>query len=285
MLVKIEQIKKVLENNPACVCKYLQSYTVKGKTYNESDQLFIDDIYRFEQVGLETIEIKYDEIVYSMLSTLYPAEYRVPYASADFITIDRKLETLDRVSTLTKRKRYLICIGDIYSYDQHTGKRITVFKHNEVIDYKKWNQVKRLVDKNKRIYYRNSENGIIIFVNLQPHADSSYIERFKKNTDLVSAIVARKKDCKIEISPDFLPTEDVYTVNDPKDLLKFYQQSNARLIIIGETLNDEYRRALLQVREYDKFARMMVVPLIDLRNIDHFLLQVKMVYNADRWSE
>lgn len=285
MLVKIEQIKKILENNPGCVCKYLQSYIVKGKTYNESDQIFIDDIYRFEQAGLETIDIKYDEIVYSVLSSLYPAEYRVPYASADFITFDRKLETLERVSTLSKRKRYLICIGDLYSYDQHTGKRIIVFRHNDQIDYKQWNQVKRLLDRNKRIYYRNSENGIIIFVNLQPHAESSYIERFKKNTDLVSAIVARKKDCKIEISPDFIPTEDVYTINDPRDLLKFYQQSNARLIIIGETLNDDYRKALLQVREYDKFARMMVVPTIDLRNVDHFLLQVKMVYNSDRWAE
>lgn len=203
MQVKIEQIKKVLENNPTCVCKYLQSYTVKGKTYNESDQIFIDDIYRFEQVGLDAIEIKYDEIVYSLLSTLYPSEYRVPYASADFITIDRKLETLDRVSTLTKRKRYLICIGDIYSYDQHSGKRITVFKHNDAIDYKQWNQVKRLLDRNKRIYYRNSENGIIIFVNLQPHAETSYIERFKKNTDLVSAIVARKKIAKLRFHLTF----------------------------------------------------------------------------------
>ncbi|MCX8123529.1 MAG: hypothetical protein N3F66_05120 [Spirochaetes bacterium] len=265
--------------------KYLQNYTVKGKTYHELDQIFVDDLYRFEQAGIETVDIKYDEIVYSLLSTLYPVEYRIPYAWADFITFDRKLETLERVSTLTKRKRYLICVGDIYSYDQHTGKRVTIFRHNDAIDYKRWNQVKRLLDKNKRIYYRNSENGIIIFVNLQPHAESSYIERFKKNTDLVSAIVARKKDCKIEISPDFIPTEDVYTINDPKDLLKFYQQSNARLIIIGETLNDDYRKALLQVKEYDKFARMMVVPNLDLRNIDHFLLQVKMVYNADRWTE
>ena len=175
MLVKIEHLKKILEHNPACICKYLQNYTIKGKAYYESNQIFIDDIYRFEQAGIGEIEIKYDEVIYSFLSQLFPKDYRVPYSSADFISFDRKLETLDRVSTLTKRKRYLICIGDIYSFDQHSGKMITVFKHNEAVDYKKWNQLKRLVDKNKRILYRNSENGIIIFVNLQPHADSSYI--------------------------------------------------------------------------------------------------------------
>ena len=285
MLVKIDQLQMVFDNNSGCVCRLLESYNVKGKKYQESDQIYIDDINLFAQAGIDTVDIKYDEIIYSYFSTLYPAEFRLQYSSADFFAFDRKLETLERISTLSKRKRYLICIGDIYAYDQHSGKRIIVFRHNDSIDYKQWNQVKRLIDRSKRLYYRNSENGIIIFVNLQPHADSSYIERFKKNTDLVSAIVSRKKDCKIEISPDFLTTEDVYTINNPNDLLSFYQKSNARLIIIGESLNDDYRKALIKVRDYDKFARMMVVPNIDLRNVDHFLLQVQMVYNSDRWTE
>lgn len=285
MLVHINQLKEVLVNNPASVYRYLQKHTAAGKTYPESDQISFEHMQYFEQAGIHCIDIKYDEIVYSHFSMLYPADYRLPYASADFINFDRKLETLDRISTLTKRKRYLLSVGDIYYYDQQTGKRNVIYRHNDSIEYKQWNKVKRLVDRSKRIYYRHSENGIIIFVNLQPHADTSYIERFKKNTDLVSAIVSRKKDCKVEISSDFIPTDDVFTVNNPKELLKIYESSQARLIIIGESLNDDYRKALIQLREYDKFVRMMVVPAVDPVNIDHFLLQVKMVYNSDRWEE
>ena len=142
MLVKIDQLQMVFDNNSGCVCRLLESYNVKGKKYQESDQIYIDDIKLFAQAGIDTVDIKYDEIIYSYFSTLYPAEFRIQYSSADFIAFDRKLETLERISTLSKRKRYLICIGDIYAYDQHTGKRIIVFRHNDSIDYKQWNQVK-----------------------------------------------------------------------------------------------------------------------------------------------
>ncbi|MCU0845993.1 MAG: hypothetical protein MUC76_13835, partial [Spirochaetes bacterium] len=84
--------------------------------------------------------------------------------------------------------------------------------------------------------------------------------------------------------PDFIPAEDTISVNDPDNLLDVYRGTNARLIIIGETISDSYKRSLLQVKQYDKFVRMMVVPNINPGDIDHFLKQVKMVYNSDRWS-
>jgi hypothetical protein len=175
-------------------------------------------------------------------------------------------------------------VGDVYSIDPVSGRRVILFGHNDVLDYRIWNEKKRQVNKEQKFNFRSSECGIILFVNMKPDAETSYVERFRKNTDLVTSIVTRKKDSRVEISPDFIPAEDTISVNDPDNLLNVYMNSNARLIIIGETITEPYKRSLLQVKQYDRFVRMMVVPHINPGEIDHFLMQVKMVYNSDRWS-
>jgi hypothetical protein len=110
-----------------------------------------------------------------------------------------------------------------------------------------------------------------------------YIERFKINTDLISLIVSRSQEPAHFISPDFIPTEDVVSVTDPASLLEEYIRINARLIIIGEKLEETEKRALLRVRNYDKFVRLLVVPVLTHQSIDDFFRQVKLVYNYDRW--
>ena len=58
----------------------------------------------------------------------------------------------------------------------------------------------------------------------------------------------------------------------------------AKLIIIGEVLNKSYKDALISVKRYDKYVRMMVIPQIDHTNLDHFFKQVSLVYNSNRWE-
>ncbi len=285
MKVKVRQLIDVKDQHPQFSCRVLLDVTVKGRKYRNNQELYKDDLVFMDRAGQDSLEIIYDEIVYSYLSTTFPVEFRIPYSSMEFYDIDRHLEELDNINGYTKRKRFLYHIGETYTDDPNSLIPSRVLTHNEPLDYKKWNQVKRNISKNKKIFYRNSENGIIVFVNLQPNVDSNFVGRFKKNTDLVTTLVSRKKDSSVEISPDFIPMEDVISVTNPDDILDVYQKTCARLVIIGESLNDNYKRVLLKVREYDKFARMMVVPTIDLHNVEHLLMQIKMVYNSERWEE
>jgi pentose-5-phosphate-3-epimerase len=96
-------------------------------------------------------------------------------------------------------------------------------------------------------------------------------------------MVSNRTDYAREIAPDFIPTEDIISVTDPTNLLETYIESNARLIIIGENINESYKQALIKVKRFDKFVRMMVVPSIDHSNLDHFFKQMALVYNSDRW--
>lgn len=265
-------------------CLYFENFVAKGKRFYIGDDITISDLQYLENYNYENVEVAFSEKFYNVLSNEFPFEYRKPLGLMDFMEMDRRLELLEKVSSVSKRKRFLYVVGDICGVDPNTSKKIILASHNDVLDYKKWNVMKRYVSKNQKFFYRNSEIGIILFVNLMPGAEGDFINRFRKNTDLVTAIVSTKKDFQVEIAPDFIPTEDVNSVNDPDKLLETYKKTNSRLIIIGENISESYRKALLEVKQYDKFVRMMIVPSIDLRDVAHFLLQVKLVYNADRWA-
>ncbi len=257
---------------------------VKGRVFKSGDAIRKDDVVYFKNCNVSKIEILCQEKIYTILSEEFPAEYRKPSGAVNYLQMDKHLENLQNVNLQSRRKRFLYVIGDYYGIDHSNGKRIIALTHNEKMDYRKWSSMRRYIDKEQKFPYRNSESAIILFVNMTPDAEGNYVERFKKNTDMVAALVTRKKDSNITISPDFVPTEDVITVNNPAQLFDVYRESDARLIIIGETLSDSYRESLLKVKQFDKYVRIMVVPSIDTKNLNHFLTQVKLVYNSNRWE-
>lgn len=265
--------------------RYLFDLKTKTNLFLSGDFMLENHMDIFRNSGIENIDIHFDGKMYELMTAEFPCEYRRAYATVDFMELDRRLETLDRINTLSGRKRHFIMIGDIYGFDQKTLKKSILIEHGEPVDYKKWNTVKRVIEKNRTFSYRNSEVPIIIFVNLTTNSHAGYIERFKKNVDLVTCMLSCKMEKDHKIANDFINTEDIISVTEPDALFDVYVKSCARLIIIGEELDQAYKNSLINVKRYDKFVRMLVVPAIDHRNLDHFFRQVKLVYNSDKWND
>ncbi|MCU0847956.1 MAG: hypothetical protein MUD12_08735 [Spirochaetes bacterium] len=285
MLLKIDQLAFLFNKYQENIeIKYFEDIVVRGNCFLPNDIILPDHLRLLAENRIEEIEVVYDSMLYECLINEYPVDYRRPGGKLTFFEMDRYLEQLEEISSQSKRKRFIYIIGDVYGLDFKAGKRIIHLHHNEELDYRKWNIIKREIDKSHIFYYRFSESKIIIFVDMS-QTDSNYVEKFKKNADLISLLVSKMPDSSIVLSPDFLPTEDVLSVTDPRNLLNEYIKTNARLIVIGEQLNDMYKTALINVRRYDKFVRMMVVPSIDYRNLNHFFKQIKLVYNSERWRE
>lgn len=285
MRLTADKIELLLNKYPAeFQLTYLKSISHGGIICKSGDEVRLDDIQRLIEAECHEIDVIFTPTLYDYLTMEFPLEYRKPYGVMNFIEVDRHLETLKVANSLSKRKRFLYLIGDVYGTDSRTAQRIAIINHHEEMDYEKWNQIKRFINKDHKFFYRNSENGIILFVDLRDSAADNYVERFKKNTDLITAMVSRRKNASITIAPDFITTEDVISVTDPENLLDEYVKNDSRLIIIGEKLTEIYKGALNVIIKYDRYARLMVVPAIDPNNIDHFLYQAKLVYNSDRWS-
>ena len=285
MKLTLQQLAHLFEKyGDGIEIKYFDDILIKGNCYLSTDQVLPAHLPKLEENEITEVEIFYTPGLYEHLNKEFPAEFRKPYGGGRISEMDKLLEDLRDASAQSKRKRYVRMVGEVYGVDSKLGKRIILLRHNEPLDFKKWNNLKREFDRNQVFRYRNSEAAIIIFVDLKVARQKEYIERFKINTDLISMIVTRSQEPGNIIAPDFIPTEDVVSVTEPGVLLEEYIRSNARMIIIGEKLDDFYKRALLQVRNYDKFVRLLVVPAIDYSSIQDFFYQVRLVYNNDRWK-
>lgn len=285
MKLTLQQLSRLFEKHGDGIeIKYFDDILINGNCYLSTDLVLPAHLPKLEENELKEIEVFCTPSLYELLSKEFPVEFRKPYGGGRMSEMDKLLEELRDASTQSKRKRYVRMVGEVYGVDPKLGKRIILLRHNEPLDFKKWNNLKREFDRNQVFRYRNSEVAIIIFVDLKVARQKEYIERFKINTDLISLIVARSQEPGNIIAPDFIPTEDVVSVTEPGMLLEEYIRSNARLIIIGEKLDDFYKRALLQVRNYDRFVRLLVVPSIDHSSIHDFFYQVRLVYNNERWQ-
>jgi hypothetical protein len=285
MKIKIAQLAHLFETYGSEIdIKYFDDIIIGGTAYLSTDLVLPAHLAHLSGHGIDEIEIFYTAPLYDILAKEYPADFRKPWGRIRMSEMDKVLEDLKNVNAQSTRKRFVRMVGDICGIDMARGKRIILLRHNEPLDFKKWNALKRDIDRNQVFPYRNSEVAIIIFVDLRMGMHKDYIERFKINTDLISLIVSRSQEPTHMIAPDFVPTEDVLSVTEPSALLEEYIRSNARLIIIGEKLDDEYKRALLHVRNYDRFVRLMVVPTLDQHNLADFFRQVRLVYANDRWQ-
>lgn len=284
MKITLDQLEQIFAaHGDSLGLTYFDDVVVRGTAFLATDIILPDHLRPLREGGLTEVEVLYTPPIYQILHQAFEASFRSPSGRLSYTALDRHLEELRGVGTQTRRKRFIHLVGDIYGIDTVKGKRHIVLHHNEPLDYYKWNSVKRQIDKEQVFLYRNSEVQIIVYVNMTVKTGPAYVERFRINTDLISLLVSRRDGQETPIAPDYVGTEDVTSVTDPASLLTEYIRTNARLIIIGEKLVESDKIALMEVKKYDKFVRMLVVPVLDQRNQDHFLRQVRLVYNSNRW--
>ncbi len=286
MLIAVDEAVNIAQRYPDLPLIYIDPIEAKTKSGKNisivaNSKFKVEDKSMLKDADIYEINVLYTEALYSKLILLNSLKYRRPYGKKSFIEIDKILTEYNEINKKSKRKRYLISCSEQYMRN-NSGRIIPILKFKDNLTYDRWQEVKPRLDKKKSIYFRYSENGIIVFVDLRPGGED-YLNRFYKNSDLVTSLVGRKSTDKIVIAPDFLGSADVISVDDPKKLLPEYSNGNWRLIIVGDTLSKEYAEALQMVKNYDRYARFMMATNIDLTRKEDFIQKVKNQYTKDNW--
>jgi hypothetical protein len=284
MKIDIKKLQHLVDKyHDEFTCRYYNDVVADGKKFKAGSDILLFDLNHLAKAGIKELEVTYNVTLYDYLSREFPVAFRRPVRWIDYYALDNHLEEIERANTQSKRKRFLYMVGDIYRSDGKSTLNEIVFRHGEKLDYQKWKINKIYIDSTRKFFLRDSEIGIIVFSTLKSEDFVDDHDGYRKKLDLIGSMVAHKYDKKFEISPDLIPNKDVHTVTLPGKLAEEYIKSNAKLIIIGEALTHSHKDALLQVKRYDPFVRMMVTPPLSPENIDHVLLQIKMLYNTDRW--
>jgi hypothetical protein len=236
----------------------------------------------FVSANVFEIDVIFTDKLLAKLIANYPDKYRYPWGRLGLIEMDRLIENIEDTNRMTKHKRKAISCTEIYRKNTQ-GLYETILGYGEKLIQSRWNEVKTKIGRSSTIDYRFEECGIIVFVILKA-GDPDYMRKFMNNTELVSLLVEHKADLNIAIAPDLNPNTDIYTVNDPKDLLQVYTDNKTRLVIVGDELNDEYKIALAKLKHYDRYARMMVVKKADPSKKREIIGTIKKVYMQEPWE-
>ncbi|MBN2039774.1 MAG: hypothetical protein JW864_07020 [Spirochaetes bacterium] len=292
MIVNIDDILTLIDKNPADFTfipiediELQQGRKQPVKIWNKGEKIPEEKIESFRNNGVEYIDLKFSNSLYRMLVIYRPDRYKEPSTVKSFIEIDKIINTFESLNKMSKRKRYISFMYELYNKND---KYTPLFRFNEPIDYRKWNLIKRHIKKDTRLPILYNEIGIIVFVDLTNNNNGksgNYIERFKKNVDLCSILTQRKTDnVNFKISSEFNRLTDIWTVNEPERLLDTYIERNAKLIVIGDKINDAYKSALLNVKKYDKYARYIVATDINPNDTNELLINIKRAYHMNNYS-
>lgn len=293
MLVPIDDIIEVVKTCPNdftfipiedIIIK--EQYKPPARLWEKGNRIPEKNILKLKEEGIGEIDLLFSNALYKMLNVLNPDKFKDPCEFKSFIELDKLINSFKYINKFCKRKRYFSFLCEIYNINDSGFNPI--IKFNELVDDEKWNFIKTKISRIKKdtkfpILY--NEIGIIIFVDLTRQNDSNFVERFKKNADLCSLLVQKKSNNKkINISSELNELTDIWTVNEPEKLLDTYIEKNARLIVIGDSLNDTYRSALLKVKNYDKFARFFVVNNINPDDSDKLMMSISKAYRKNNYA-
>lgn len=292
MIVLIDDILTLIKNNPEDF-EFIPIQDIRlksnAKIWSSGERIPDEKMGEFKDQGVKQIDLAFSNTLYKMLVIYCPERYKEPSSVKTFIEIDKIVTKYDQLNKLSQRQRYISFLCEIYSTKDNIYEPI--FRFNEPINFQKWNSIKPYIKKDIKLPILYNEIGIIVFVDLtcnnHNNGDSThdYIERFKKNVDLCSILTQRKSDNdNIQISPEFNIMTDIWTVNEPGKLLETYINRNARLIVVGDKINDEYKSALLNLKKYDKYARYIVATDINPDDAKGLLQNIKKAYHTDNYS-
>jgi hypothetical protein len=286
MKIDIYKLHKLYDTyHDEFTCHLYADVVASGKKFKAGSELLLYDIVQLKKSRVFEIEVVFNVTLYEYLNREYPVEYRRPAMWLDYTALERYLEELDAANAQSKRKRYLTLVGDVYRGDIKSGQTQAVLRHGDRLEFNKWRVSKMYIDTSQKFFLRTSETGIIVFGALRAEEYADETDGYRKKIDLMGAMLSHRNDKKFEIAPDFIPNKDLRIVALPGQLAEEYINTEARLIIIDENLTAPQKDALLQVRNYDQFIRLMLAPPLTHQNIEHVLLQIKMMYNTERWKK
>lgn len=288
MFIEIKKLQHLLiKYTDEFYCYYYSDIIVEGKKIIAGSQVLLIHINKLLNQGIFEVDIIYNVTVYEYLSIEFPIEYRKPAGWFDTFFIEHTLHELEVINSQSERKRFLYLIGDIYRYRTHglLNRQEVVLRHGEKLETQKWKNNKAYIENNQKFFVRNSENGIIVFGDLESEDYVDESDLYRKKLNLPGAMLLYKTKNQFEIAPDFIPNTDIYNVSNPGKLAEEYIIRNARLIVFNETVSLPQKEALRQVKRFDPFARMMVLPPMNPDNIRDILHQIKLVYNNNNWKK
>ncbi len=225
------------------------------------------------------VEIKFTRSLLATLNRINPSQYKLPN---QVFSAEEFLKELKFIHFANQHSRYQRHMHSSMEVEDSSGKLLLRFE--DALDLKKWQEVSKAWPKGLPIAFRYSEHKIILFLNLRVKGENVQ-KRFSHNLKIIDLLTHRMHEFREFINLNKLNfEEDVLIVDEPDKILDIYTQSDVRLILIGDGIEPDFRKALVDIKKYDPYARFMLAQSLNPDEEEAFLLSVEGNYTRDNWK-
>ncbi|HMB00371.1 MAG TPA: hypothetical protein VKS21_05225 [Spirochaetota bacterium] len=236
------------------------------------------DMEKAAAAGTDAVDLAYNHDFYQQLNRKDPLTYKLPVKNISRDDLAREIKFISFANQNSAHQRKIIFCGELYD---ESGNIILKFEeelNNDIYAEK----ITRLSGE-QYFPVRYNEYKIILLVNLKPSGDD-FIRRFRLNADMTYNLIKEiSSNPLIKLLSNLIPEKDILIVDQPRDLLEAYQTGDVRLILIGDAVDTEYKKALVAVKKYDPYARLMLANRTNPNNVMKFLFDVEYFYSQDKW--
>ncbi|MBN1897542.1 MAG: hypothetical protein JW827_02100 [Spirochaetes bacterium] len=138
----------------------------------------------------------------------------------------------------SNKKRYVKILDDIFSNEINivSGEKEMMIEYGTLLSSKILSRVKKTVDPTQQVFYKDSEEGVLVFV--------PDVKNFKMKVDLFAILSTF----------DFA----IYDANNSREAVNIYKQKFPKLVILGNLGGSiESKMVFLEIEEYDPFVKKL----------------------------
>lgn len=188
--------------------------------------------------GVVEVSINTNREIMEILKNYAPDIFISPTGEKKIGEIFQLATEYEIMNMKSKKKRSIKILEDVYSSEINIrdGEREMLIEYNTVLNSKIINNVKKYIDPLQKVYYKDSEEGVLVFV--------PDVKDFKLKVDLF-AILAQF---------DF----QIYDAKTVLECIEIYKTKSPKLVVFGNLAGSiEAKKALLEIEEYDPYVKKL----------------------------
>jgi len=204
------------------------------KTYNVTKEYINNLIQR----GVVEVSINTNRTIMELLKKIAPEIFITPTGEKKLGELFMLADEYETMNLKSHKNRFLKILEDVYSTELNirTGESDMLIEYGTVLNSKVISRVKKYIDPLQKVYYKDSEEGVLVFV---PN-----VKDFKLKVDLFAILAGF----------DF----PIYDAKNVYDAISIYKEKSPKLVVFGNLAGSlEAKKALLEIEEYDPYVKKL----------------------------
>jgi len=213
-------------------------YRVSGGRIEKSYIVTKDYLTHLHQSGVIKVSINTNRKIIELLKEIAPDLFLQPTGEKPLGELFMWATEYEIMNMKSQKRRNIKILEDIYSTEINiiSHRREMLIEYGSVLNSKLMGRVKKYVNPTQKVYYKDSEEGVLVFV--------PEVKNFRLKVDLFAILATF----------DF----PIYDAKNTFEAIHLYKSKSPKLVILGNLSGSiDSKKVFLEIEEYDPYVKKL----------------------------